>query len=134
MRVRGGMNEISMLIGAWLFLSPWAIGFADPSHGAAWVAWVLGMALVITGFLSAFLTERAEEAITFVVGALTLLSPWLFSFANSMGPAINAVVVGLLIAAVALRAMLGETAFGEWLARSVGCPVMSLTCSGRGHP
>lgn len=113
--VRDGMNEMHALIGVWLFLSPWIIGFAETSRAAAWSAWIVGAALLVSGVMSAFLTERAQEAITLALGAFTLLSPWALSFEGRTGVALNAAIVGLLIAAVALRALLDDTEVGEWL-------------------
>src|SRR5579883_3289601 len=114
-KIRDGMNEMYALIGLWLFLSPWIIGFAEASRAAALSAWLLGAAFIVSGLMSAFLSERAQKAITLALGAFTLLSPWALSFAGRIGPALNAIVVGGLIAAVGLRALLHDTAVSEWL-------------------
>lgn len=114
-KIRDGMNEAHALIGLWLFVSPWVVGFTETSRAAAWSAWVLGAALLVSGVLSAFLSEQAQEAMTLILGALTLISPWALSFAGETGPALNAAVVGFLITAVALRALLDDTAIGRWL-------------------
>lgn len=37
---------ISLILGIWLFLSPWILGFATVSV-AAWVAWIIGVLFVI---------------------------------------------------------------------------------------
>lgn len=37
---------ISLIIGVWLFISPWVLGFAALSS-AAWTAWLIGILFVI---------------------------------------------------------------------------------------
>lgn len=107
-------NEMNVLLGVWLSLSPWVLGFSD-AHRAAWDAWVLGAALVIAGVLSVYVSERADEAITLILGEVVFLSPWVLSFGRSAAPAWNATIIGLLAVAVALRAMLKHGALGDWL-------------------
>jgi hypothetical protein len=113
--IRDGMNEMQVLIGVWLFLSPWIIGFAQAPRAAALMGWLSGAVLIVSGSMSAFLSERVQEAITLAFGAVTLLSPWALSFAGRSGPALNFTLVGGLIAAVGLRALLDDTEVGEWL-------------------
>lgn len=112
-------NEMNVLLGVWLILSPGMLGFSD-AHRAAWDAWVLGAALVIAGVLSVYVSERADEAATLILGEVTFLSPWVLSFGKSAVPAWNATVVGLLAVAVALRAMLKHGALGDWLRERLG--------------
>lgn len=47
---------INMIVGLWVFLSPWLLGFTERSR-AAWNAWVVG-ALVVLLALWAFQTMR----------------------------------------------------------------------------
>lgn len=40
------MEWITLLLGVWLFLSPWLLSFTVLS-GAAWIAWIIGLLLVM---------------------------------------------------------------------------------------
>ena len=37
---------VSLVVGVWLFIAPWVLGFATIT-AAAWTAWILGILLVI---------------------------------------------------------------------------------------
>ncbi len=41
------VEVISVILGVWLFISPWVLGFATTHTGEAWVAWILGVLFVI---------------------------------------------------------------------------------------
>lgn len=36
---------VTLFLGAWLFISPWLLAFA--AIGAAWLAWIIGLCLVV---------------------------------------------------------------------------------------
>jgi hypothetical protein len=40
------VEVISLILGVWLFISPWVLGFSTLS-GAAWTAWIIGILFVI---------------------------------------------------------------------------------------
>ena len=40
------VEVISVILGVWLFISPWVLGFSTLS-GAAWTAWIIGILFVI---------------------------------------------------------------------------------------
>jgi len=55
-----------------------------------------------------------EEALTIILGICLFVSPWVLGFADQMTPATNAVVVGLLVTAFGVWAMLMDTAVRKW--------------------
>lgn len=40
------VEVISVILGVWLFISPWVLGFST-STGEAWTAWIIGILFVI---------------------------------------------------------------------------------------
>ena len=44
MKEKRWQDWLNLLIGIWLFISPWVIGFAGTRHAASWNAWILGVA------------------------------------------------------------------------------------------
>lgn len=87
----------TLVIGLWLFASPWALHPDDPEAAANFL--VVGV-LVITFELVTFYTFRVwEEFINIVLGAWLIFS----SFAMSgLAAVANAVVCGALLLAVSL--------------------------------
>jgi SPW repeat len=104
------LDGINILLGAWMFLSPWILGFADSRGPASWSAWVLGAAIFIFGLAAASYPGVWEEAVTLILGVLSLISPWLLGFGSAATPVTNAVVVGLLVMGFAVAATLSDPA------------------------
>lgn len=104
--MRQWLDRVNILIGGWLLLSAWVLGFADLYHAAAWDAWVLGAAIFIVGLAAATRPALREEAVTLALGLLALISPWVLSFAHDPVATSNAVAVGVLVAAIAAWSML----------------------------
>lgn len=93
-------------LGAWMFISPWVLGFAALANQAAWVAWVLGVAIPVLGAMAAYRPNLGEEVGTLILGALSLISPWVVGFAAETRATSDALVVGALVAALAAWSML----------------------------
>ncbi len=93
-------DVVNLVLGAWLFLSPWIFGFASETV-ASWNAWLSG--IVITGLAIAALAAFAEweEWINLVVGIWVIVSPWLVGFSANATVAWVHYAVGVIVAAVA---------------------------------
>jgi hypothetical protein len=105
----------NLALGAWMILSPWALGFADASSAAAWSAWGLGAAIVVFAGIAVYMPKAWEEGINVLLGVGLLVSPWVLDFATQSTPTSNAVIVGVLVAGLALWAMLMDTTVRERL-------------------
>jgi SPW repeat len=88
---------ISLVCGALLFVSPWALGFAGDLT-AARTAWVGG--IVIGAMAIAALVQFAEweEWVTLVIGLAVAVSPWVLGFAALHLALAVCVVLGLIVA------------------------------------
>ena len=103
----------NVVLGAWMIVSPWVLGFAGDGNPAATSAWTLGAAILVFAAMAAAVPKAWEEAINILLGAALLASPWVLNFQGQSDPTSNAVVVGVLVAAFALWAMLTDTAVRE---------------------
>lgn len=54
---------ISLLLGIWLFISPWILGFAAVS-AAAWSAWIIGILFVIANAWTLLQTRTSHVGVT----------------------------------------------------------------------
>jgi hypothetical protein len=106
---------VNLVLGAWTLASPWALGFADGQSAAALSAWVLGAAIVVFAGIAVSMPKAWEEAINILLGVCLLASPWALNFATQSTPTTNAAIVGILVAAFALWAMLMDTTVRERL-------------------
>ncbi|HEX7968938.1 MAG TPA: SPW repeat protein [Stellaceae bacterium] len=57
---------INMLLGAWVFIAPWVLGFSSPNlvH-AAWDHWIVGAVVFIVSAWSLSDTRRAPRAVDY---------------------------------------------------------------------
>ena len=114
MALKRWQDSLNMILGLWTVASPWILGFAGAESFAAPAAWILGAAIVVFAGVSAYMHKAWEEAITIILGICLFASPWVLGFADQMTPATNAAVVGLLVTAFGVWAMLMDTAVRKW--------------------
>jgi hypothetical protein len=93
-------DVINLVLGAFLFLSPWIFGFT-PEAAASWNAWLSG--IVVAGLAIAALAAFAEweEWLNLVVGIWVAASPWLVNFSAHATATRLHLIVGIIVAAVA---------------------------------
>lgn len=60
-----------------------------------------------------------QDSLTFILGAVLFLSPWLFGFTGTIA-ASNAHIVGAILAAMALMALFAFQPWEEWVSGLVG--------------
>lgn len=97
----------NFVLGAWLFFSPWILGYAA-EQTAAWNAWIFGavIAAVAAGALYAY--QRWEEWLNAALGVWLVISPWALGFTAAATAMYNAIVVGLIVLALAFWAAMSE--------------------------
>jgi hypothetical protein len=94
---REGLTDVANLVlGVFLFLSPWLFGFA--SQAASWNAWLSGVVLagLAIAALAAFATW--EEWLSLIAGVWVAVSPWLEGFSGEMAAARLHLIVGIVVA------------------------------------
>jgi hypothetical protein len=93
-----------LVLGVWLFFSPWLLGYSDVS-AAATNAHIIGAAIVVFSLIELYTWERWEEWINLVLGVWLIISPWVLGF-NMVGrPTQNMVVLGILMIVLPLWAV-----------------------------
>lgn len=107
-------DMVNGVLGLWMFASPTILGFAAPGSIATRVAWILGLAIVVFAGIAVYMPKAWEEALNVILGICLLASPWGLGYSDQATPTTNAVVVGLLVTALAVWAMLKDTAVQKW--------------------
>lgn len=109
------LDGTTSALGVWMFVSPWVLGFSALASRAAWVAWVLGAAILILGAVAAYRPNLGEEVGTLILGVLSLISPWVVAFAGESRATSDALAVGVLVVALALWSMLLDESVRGWM-------------------
>jgi intracellular septation protein A len=107
MKPRRWQDWVNVVVGVWVAISPWALGFAN-NQTAARTAWVLGAAIVVFAGIGIYMHEAWEEAINIILGVCLLGSPWALDFADQSTATANFAISGVLVVAFGLWAMLRD--------------------------
>ncbi|MFO1174575.1 MAG: SPW repeat protein [Paracoccaceae bacterium] len=105
-------DGISLILGIWLFMSPWLLGFTG-LDAAFWNAVAFGLVIVLMALMALFEFHEWEEWADMVIGAWLVVSPWVLGFAmfraGADGPAAIAtwdvVIVGVLTFLLAIGSL-----------------------------
>ncbi|MDF2972665.1 MAG: hypothetical protein K0R61_3115 [Microvirga sp.] len=95
------INIVNGLLAAFLFFSPWLIGFTDVEP-AFWNAWVCGPLIGIVAITAVNALYEWEEWANTALGLWTLAAPWVLGFSHVTGAMWTHVGVGLAIAVLAV--------------------------------
>ena len=106
-------DAVNAVIGVWLVLSPWALGYA-PEAMAMSNAVIVGLALVAAALGAIFVPRAWEEWTELALGAWLIVSPWLLGFAMLKIALLCAVVTGAVIAALALWTLTSDEEYSAW--------------------
>jgi hypothetical protein len=88
--------------GVWLIASPSVLGY-DLDSTAALNAYGVGFGLILFCIISAWrLEELGNEIVNIVFGCWLVLSPYALGFSDQGTVALNAILVGLIVAALAI--------------------------------
>lgn len=118
-RVKHWQDPVNGLLGAWLILSPWVLGFQGVVV-ATTSTMAIG-ALLIASSLGAMQVPQAwEEWLDVGLGALLMLAPALLGFDGVAAAQLNALVTGGLVTALAIWVLLSDDEFAASWERLVG--------------
>jgi SPW repeat len=98
---------LSLVLAAWLFISPWVLQFA-PGTGnevvvASWNAWILAIVIGVFSIATLVRAQPWEDWVNIIAGAWVFVSPWVLSYyAGHVFATWNAFIVGALVFALAI--------------------------------
>jgi hypothetical protein len=93
----------NLVLGVWLFLSPWILGFAARGEPTATVttaasnAWIFGVIIAVLSIAALARAQPWEEWINLLCGIWLVISPWVLGYSANMTPLWNALIVGVLV-------------------------------------
>lgn len=87
----------NVVLGIWLIVSPFILGYTDTGTLAAPHSYAIGIAVAIFAFAALYRFYRWEEGVNLALGLWLIAAPFVLNFSN-VGPALwNHVIVGILI-------------------------------------
>lgn len=100
MRKESWADVINLLLGIWLFLTPWLFGFTTEGT-ASLNAWIAGILIAALGLAALTTFAEWEEWIELLAGIWVAISPWLLGFSGVTAAMGWHVIVGVVVAILA---------------------------------
>ena len=91
----------NLVLGAWLFISPWVLRFRDAGKVAT-NAWIFGIIIALLALSAIFAYQRWEEWLTAAIGVWVFISPWVLGAVSNARILWSSLVVGALLVILAL--------------------------------
>lgn len=114
MKSKRWQDWLNLLLGAWLFTSPWVLQFSGEMRDAAWNAYLSGAAIMVFAAVAVYMPKAWEEAVNIILGAWVAVSPWVLGFVSNRDVMMNTVLVGCLVVLLAVWAMVRDERFQRW--------------------
>ena len=112
-KVKHWQDPVSLVLGLWMLISPWVLQYQGQTT-ATWNAVIVGI-LIAAVAVSALVQPKAwEEWAGAVLGVWLVISPWILGFAAITEPMANAVIAGVVTAALAVWALATDEDIGGW--------------------
>ena len=89
-------DQLILLLGVWLFVSPWVLGIPGDSPRAI-NAHVVGIAIAALAAFDLYKTYYWAVIANLLLGAWIALSPWISAFVDRGAMMTNSVIVGIAV-------------------------------------
>jgi len=113
MRVKHWQDPVNLVLGLWMLVSPWVLGHQAETN-PTWNAVILGILIAAAVLFALFRVMAWEEWVSVAFGIWLVISPWLLGFSALVAAMWNAVIVGVVVAALALWALSTDKDIGGW--------------------
>jgi len=118
-RVKHWQDPVNAMVGVWLVLSPWILGFSNVVVAAASTA-AVGVLLVASSVGAMQFAQAWEEWLDVILGVALMLLPAVFGF-DGVFPALqNALVSGALVTFLALWVLASDDVLAGWWEKNTG--------------
>lgn len=113
MTIKHWQDPAALMLGLWMAASPWALGF-EAEMNPTWNAVLVGILVTIVALFALFGVRAWQEWANVVLGVWLVVSPWMVGFSALVPAMWNAVIVGAVIAVLALWALATDKDIGGW--------------------
>jgi hypothetical protein len=118
-RVKHWQDPVNALVGLWLVLSPWVLGF----HGvviAAVTTAAVGVLLLVSSIGAIQFPQAWEEWLDVVLGVVLMALPVVFGFDTVQVALLNALIGGAVVTFLALWVLASDDLLTGWWEKNVG--------------
>jgi hypothetical protein len=112
-KIKHWQDPTNLVVGLWMIASPWVLAYQAESR-PMWNAVVLGALIAAVAFTALYRVFAWQEWANVVFGLWLIVSPWVLGFAGLQAAMVNAVIVGVVVAALAIWALGTDRDIGGW--------------------
>ena len=94
-------DAVNLVLGLWLIVSPWALGFVT-DRTPTWNAWAVGVVIAVAALAALIAFNKWEEWVEIALGAWLIVSPYLLGFTMQMHTTWNQVIIGIIVGGLAI--------------------------------
>lgn len=110
MRIQHWQDAASLLLGVWLVVSPFVLGFAGAD---VWITIVLGLCVIVAAVEGFVLPSYLEEWAEILFGLALVMVPWTVGY-ESVSATVSSAVSGILVILLAIWELLTDRDFTTW--------------------
>jgi hypothetical protein len=108
----GWASWINMILGVWLIISPWVVGFASRPT-ALWNTLILGVVILIAGLYASRTRSAGPSWWNVVFGIWLIISPFILGYRSLEAATADDVVLGIAVGILGLLAGAAKAATGR---------------------
>lgn len=105
---RRWQDDVNLVLGVWLFLSPWLLLYGAEQATAAWNAHVVGIVIAALSLAALVIYRQWEEWLAVLFAAWLIVSPWILGYGAFTTAIWNQIVVGIVVLVLALWSAYAE--------------------------
>jgi SPW repeat len=113
MSIKHWQDPINLILGIWMIVSPWVLRYSTDAN-PTWNAVILGILIGVAALFALYRVMAWEEWGSVVLGVWLVISPWVLGFSANTNAMSNAIVVGIIVAVLALWALGTDKDIGGW--------------------
>ena len=110
MRIQHWQDVASLLLGVWLVLSPFVLGF---DGATVWITIVLGLCVILFAIEGFVIPSYLEEWGEILLGLALVVAPWTVGY-ESVSATVSSVVSGILVILFAVWELMTDRDFITW--------------------
>ena len=112
-RMKHWQDPVNLVLGLWLVVSPWVLAYTAEAQ-ATGNAVAAGILIAGLALLAVYKVMAWEEWFSVALGLWLVASPWILGFSGVAAAMWSAVIVGLVVAVLALWALGTDREIGGW--------------------
>ena len=113
MTIKHWQDVVNLIFGLWMIVAPWALKF-EAETNPTWNAVIVGVFIAAVALFALFRVMAWQEWANIALGVWLVISPWIVGFSGLMAAMWNAVILGAVIAVLALWALATDKDIGGW--------------------